>query len=403
MWIGSNVPPRMPSEPATGPAGVRRDRGTGPGPLTRASHGSRSHSSSTAPIRTVSPVATPARRSSASTPSRDRSRWNRSADSSTSKSVWAAIRSIRRPRTRNAPSGVALDGEAVAERLEADGRRRPPAPAADRARRRRAAARRASARSSAMPVAGRGRDRDARPGRPAAGRPGTPARRPAAVGRSILLNATSIGFSRSAGSCASSSSRMTPWSHSGSRAEPSTTWTRTRVRSTWRRKAWPRPAPWLAPSMRPGTSAIVGRRSSSLAEVEHAEVRLEGRERVVGDLRAGGGERREEGRLAGVRQPDEADVGDQPQLEADPALLARLALLGVLRGLVGRRREVDVAEAAPAAAGDHGQLLDRRRGRRSARRSRRRRRPCPAGRRGRGRGRPCRGGASRSPRRPASP
>ncbi len=152
---------------------------------------------------------------------------------------------------------------------------------------------------------------------------------------------------------------MTPWAHSGSRSEPSTTWTRIRVRSTWRRKAWPRPAPWLAPSMRPGH---VGDRRAPLvllAEIEHPEVRLEGRERVVGDLRPGRGERREEGRLARVRQPDEADVGDQPELEADPALLARLALLGVLRGPVGRRGEVDVAEPPTAAPGDHGQLLDR--------------------------------------------
>ena len=125
-----------------------------------------------------------------------------------------------------------------------------------------------------------------------------------------------------------------------------------RVRSTWRRKAWPRPAPWLAPSMRPGTSAIVGRRSSSPLEVEHAEVRLERRERVVGDLGRRRGERGEQGGLARVREADEPDVGDEPQLEAQPALLAGLAALGVLGRLVGGGLEVGVAEAAPAAAGD---------------------------------------------------
>ncbi len=105
--------------------------------------------------------------------------------------------------------------------------------------------------------------------------------------------------------------------------------------------------------MRPGH---VGDRRPPLvlvAEVHDAEVRLEGRERVVGDLGRGRGERGEERRLAGVRQADEADVGDEPELEAEPALLARLALLGVLGGLVGRRREVRVAEAAAAAARDH--------------------------------------------------
>ena len=71
--------------------------------VTVRSQGCASHSSSVPPIRTVSPAATPARRSSVSMPKRARSRWNRSADSSTSKLVWAAIRSIRAPRTRKTP------------------------------------------------------------------------------------------------------------------------------------------------------------------------------------------------------------------------------------------------------------------------------------------------------------
>ena len=96
-----------------------------------------------------------------------------------------------------------------------------------------------------------------------------------------------------------------------------------------------------------------------LAEVHDAEVRLEGRERVVGDLRLRRGQRREERGLAGVRQPDEPDVGDEPQLQAQPALLAGFALLGVLGRLVGRGLEVRVAEAAAATAGDHRLLAGR--------------------------------------------
>ena len=111
-----------------------------------------------------------------------------------------------------------------------------------------------------------------------------------------------------------------------------------------------------APSISPGTSAIVGPALVAavvrIGEVQDAEVRLEGRERVVGDLRRGRGEGGEERRLAGVRQADEADVGDQPELEPEPALLAGLALLGVLRRLVGGRLEVGVAEPAAAAARD---------------------------------------------------
>ena len=56
-----------------------------------------------------------------------------------------------------------------------------------------------------------------------------------------------------------------------------------------------------------------------VAEVHDAEVRLERRERVVGDLGRRRGDRREDRRLARVRQPDQPDVGDQPQLEAEPA------------------------------------------------------------------------------------
>ena len=94
-------------------------------------------------------------------------------------------------------------------------------------------------------------------------------------------------------------------------------------------------------------------------EVHDAEVRLEGRELVVGDLRPCRGQRREKGRLAGVREPDEADVGDEAQLETEPALLPGLALLGVLRRLVRRAGEVDVAEPAAPAAPERRLLPDR--------------------------------------------
>ena len=103
----------------------------------------------------------------------------------------------------------------------------------------------------------------------------------------------------------------------------------------------------------------VGDRGPALvlvAEVHDAEVGLERRERVVGDLGLRGGQGREDRGLARVRQPDEPDVGDEPQLEAQPALLAGLALLGMTRRLMGRRLEMRVAEAAAATA-RHDRLL----------------------------------------------
>ena len=222
-----------------------------------------------------------------------------------------------------------------------------------------------------------------RHGRPSrrAGRPRTRATPRARPGRSILLKATTSGFSRRAGSWRRSSSRMTPWSHSGSRAAPSTTWTRTRVRSTWRRKAWPRPAPDGRALDEPGD---VGDRRPALvlgvAEVHDPEVRLERGERVGGDLRPGRGERGEERRLAGVREADEPDVGDQPELQAQPALLARLALLGVLGRAVGRRSRSGRCRGRRGRRARSSPAGRWRRGRRAARRSRRRARPCRAGR-----------------------
>ena len=96
-----------------------------------------------------------------------------------------------------------------------------------------------------------------------------------------------------------------------------------------------------------------------LPEVHHPEVRFERGERVVGDLGRRRGHRGEDRRLARVGQPDQSDVGDQAELQAQPALGAGLALLGVLGGLVGGTLEVGVAESAPPAPGDHRGLAER--------------------------------------------
>ena len=74
-------------------------------------------------------------------------------------------------------------------------------------------------------------------------------------------------------------------------------------------------AAW-APSIRPGRSASDER--ALAADADHAEVRVLGRERVVGDLGRGAATAGEQRRLAGVGQADEADVGDDLQLQDDP-------------------------------------------------------------------------------------
>ena len=82
-------------------------------------------------------------------------------------------------------------------------------------------------------------------------------------------------------------------------------------------------------------------------------------EGIVGDLRPRRGDRSEEGRFAGVRQPDQPCIGDQLQPEPDDALLARQAGIEAARGAVGRRLEVGVAEAAIAALGEQHTLPKR--------------------------------------------
>ena len=219
-------------------------------------------------------------------PCRARSRWKRSADSSTSKFVWAAT-PLDPPAAD--PEGavlVALDAEPV---LQIASIRWTTTPAGSGGSARLVGGRQQAGepgRNSASPVAVDAEIATTR--RPcfarARGRPATP--RPPR-GRSILLKATRIGLSRSAGSWASSSSRITSWSHAG-------------IAPGAVHEVDEEPGPLdvaqeRVPEAGPARRALdeprdIGDRraasSSSIAEVHHAEVGLEGGERVVGDLRA---------------------------------------------------------------------------------------------------------------------
>ena len=88
------------------------------------------------------------------------------------------------------------------------------------------------------------------------------------------------------------------------------------------------------------------------AHFDHAEVGLERGEGIVCDLRRRAGDGAQQRRLAGVRQADEPDVGQQFEFELEALVLAALAGLGDVRRLVGRRREVRVAAPAATALGD---------------------------------------------------
>ncbi len=111
----------------------------------------------------------------------------------------------------------------------------------------------------------------------------------------------------------------------------------------------PEPAPLAGPLDEAGE---VGDDELGLVvEPHHAEVRLERRERVVGDLRLGGGDGGDERGLPDAREPHEGHVGHQLELEPQPVLLADLALLGEGRRAPAVRQEAGVAPAAPPALG----------------------------------------------------
>ena len=115
-----------------------------------------------------------------------------------------------------------------------------------------------------------------------------------------------------------------------------------------RRNSSPRPLPVAAPGISPGTSAIDERVAAGL---HHAQVGHQGGERVVGDLRPGRGQHRDQRGLAGRREADQADVGHALELQHHVELVAGLAELGEAGRLapgVGQRR---VAPPAATAAG----------------------------------------------------
>ncbi len=55
-----------------------------------------------------------------------------------------------------------------------------------------------------------------------------------------------------------------------------------------------------------------------VVKAHHAELRVQGRERVIGDFRAGMAHPRQKGRFAGVGQPDQPGIGDQLQPQPHP-------------------------------------------------------------------------------------
>src|SRR2546430_17523388 len=84
----------------------------------------------------------------------------------------------------------------------------------------------------------------------------------------------------------------------------------------------------------------VGEHEFALIDAHNAELRMQGGEWIVRDLRLSGTHRGKERRLADIRQSNDARVGDQFQPQPDRSLLAWQAGISVARGLVGRGLEM---------------------------------------------------------------
>ena len=63
----------------------------------------------------------------------------------------------------------------------------------------------------------------------------------------------------------------------------------------------------------------IGEHEFALVDAHDAELRMQRGEGIVGDLRLGRGDHRQEGGLAGIGQADQPGVGDQLQPQADGA------------------------------------------------------------------------------------
>ena len=168
--------------------------------------------------------------------------------------------------------------------------------------------------------------------------------------RSALLATTICGRAASAGEYAASSASITCRSSSGSRplagSRSSTCSEQARALGVAQELV----AEAAALAGAGDEAGQIGDDERAVAVDAHdAERGRQRGERVVADLGLGRRHARDQRRLAGVGKADHADVGEQLQLEMEPALGPGPAEVGAARRLVGRRREARVAAAAARA------------------------------------------------------
>ena len=89
----------------------------------------------------------------------------------------------------------------------------------------------------------------------------------------------------------------------------------------------------------------IGQHEIGVAGAHDAEIGVQGREGIAGDLRLGRRDGGKECGLAGIGEADETGIGNQLQAQPDCQLLAGLAWVRMTRRLVGCTLEVRVAKA----------------------------------------------------------
>src|SRR4029077_1996208 len=102
----------------------------------------------------------------------------------------------------------------------------------------------------------------------------------------------------------------------------------------------------------------IGEHKFATVDVDHPELRMQRRKWIIGNLGLGRAHGGKEGRLAGVRQADDAGVGNELEPQPNRKFDAELTWIGATRRAIGRTLEVGIAEAAIAAVGKHGALPD---------------------------------------------
>src|SRR5439155_14388229 len=103
----------------------------------------------------------------------------------------------------------------------------------------------------------------------------------------------------------------------------------------------------------------VGDDELAVAPTDDTQVGLERGERVVGDPRTSGRDRRDQCALARVREADQRDVGHELELDLQPSLLTDLALFRERRRPPEVVQEAGVALATATAAGGHPAVAGR--------------------------------------------